>query len=180
MIDSSSLRVSPLTEDALAPYGWFLGKPMTGSSATIYTDPATDFWHQCMFDPGAGGRAEILWVNYRNNDPIVAKLEKHHLTEQAVVPLEGEIIQVLALSAPDGAPDLATLRAFRLQPGVGISMRPGVWHATRSAASTCLMLTRSSTTVDLIRHLTAAAPPVESMMRDIPPVRLLMSETETG
>jgi ureidoglycolate lyase len=48
-------------------------------------------------------------------------------------------------------------------------MRPGCWHATRVLASeaTCLMLTRQSTTADLIGHLTAGHPLAESAFCDV-------------
>ncbi len=59
------------------------------------------------------------------------------------MPRTGVIFQVLCLSGADGRPDLSTLRAFKLSPGIGLCMRPGVWHTTRAENATCLMLTVS-------------------------------------
>ena len=83
-------------------------------------------------------------------------------------------IQVVSKSAADGSPDLATLAAFRVPQGQGICMRPGCWHATRvvDGEVTCLMLTRRSTTVDLIQHLTTDARATESAIVEIPLQRL--------
>jgi ureidoglycolate lyase len=53
-------------------------------------------------------------------------------------------------------------------------MRAGVWHATRADNATCLMLTRGSTTEDLIGHLVNERPAKESAILEIPQVRLLL------
>ncbi|CCJ64348.1 ureidoglycolate hydrolase [Bordetella pertussis 18323] len=153
-----ALRPQDLTETAFAPYGWMLGKPLpAGDDVPRFSNPATDFWQEHVFDTGAGaGReTEVLWVNYRISQPGFDTLEKHLLTQQAIVPLTGAIVQIVARSAFDGSPDLASLAAFVVPPGQGICMRPGCWHATRISGGevTCLMLTRRSTTLDLVRHL---------------------------
>lgn len=176
MGEEFALPLKLLTEDAIAPYGWLLGRPFPGSSGSAYQSPGSDFWQEHVFNPGSGGQVEVLWVSYRNNDPVISSLEAHLLTEQAVVPLNGEIIQALALSDSAGQPDLSTLSAFRVRPGMGVCMKPGTWHATRSASSTCMMLTRQSTTLDLVRHLVGRATPVESAIQTTSPIRLLLDE----
>ncbi len=168
-----SVEVQTPTEQSVAPYGWLLGKGFPAEDGAVaFGDASGGFWHEHPFDPGEGGETEVLWVDYRNADPLVGRFEQHPLTQQAVVPLTGDIVQVVALSGPDGAPDLETLRAFRLGPGVGLCMRPGVWHATRSQGATCLMLTRRSTTLDLVKALKGAAPAAETSLRDVAPVAL--------
>lgn len=169
------LHIEPISEAAVTPFGWMLGKPLpTATDAIAFTSPASDFWHEHIFNTGDGGVTEILWVKYRSDDPAVTRLEVHHLTQQAVVPVIGGIVQILAASNAAGEPDLGTVRAFAISPGQGICMRPGIWHATRSAGgeATCLMLTRRSTTVDLVRHLNRGAAAEESRMVDIPSLQL--------
>lgn len=169
------LRVEAINEVSVAPFGWMLGKPLpTATNATAFASPASDFWHEHVFSTGDGGEPEILWVTYRSDDPAVTRLEVHHLTQQAVVPVIGSIVQILAASDVAGEPDLSTLRAFAITPGQGICMRPGTWHATRSSGeeATCLMLTRQSTTIDLVHHLNHGAPAEESRMADIAPLHL--------
>jgi ureidoglycolate lyase len=158
--------VMPLDAASVAPYGWMLGKGLpAGDGVPSYSNPRTDFWQEHVFDT-AGGEPEVLWVNYRDANPDIDTLEMHRVTQQAIVPLTGDIIQVVAMDAGDGTPDLGSLRAFRIAPGEGICMRPGCWHATRVAAgeSRCLMLTRRSTTVDLIGHLAGGHPMTESVL----------------
>lgn len=175
MTAATSLRIENLTETAVIPFGWMLGKPFpTGSDAAAFCSPGSDFWHEHIFSPGDDGETEILWVKYRQADPAVARLEMHYLTQQAVIPVSGRIIQVVATALPSGEPDLATLRAFAIEPGQGICMKPGTWHATRTTGgeSTCLMLTRRSTTADLVRHLNHGTAAAESRLADIAQFRL--------
>lgn len=170
------ISVDPLTEAAIARYGWMLGKPLpAGSDAVAYRSAASDFWREHGFDAGTGGEDEILWVKYRSTDPAVERLEAHSLTQQAVIPLVGQIIQIVAAATAEGLPDPATVRAFAISPGYGVCMRPGIWHATRAIAgeATCLMLTRRSTTTDLVRHLTTGAAATESRFADLPGLRLV-------
>ena len=175
MTNTEQLEINDLTPEVFRAYGWMLGKPMPdGNGVPLYSNPATDFWQEHLFNTGAGGDAELLWVNYRSQSLEIASLEKHLLTQQAIVPLTGEIIQVVARSAAEGRPDLSTLAAFRVPQGQGVCMRPGCWHATRVAGAevTCLMLTRRSTTLDLIQHLTTDAAASESAIQSIPVRRL--------
>ena len=175
MHTSDAVTVEALSPTSFEPFGWVLGKtdPLK-KDAVGFRSPASDFWHEHFFDPGTGGNTEVLWVEYRDNNPLVSKLEVHHMTQQAVVPLTKEIVQILCLSDANQTPDLSTLRAYRLSPGVGICMRAGVWHATRADNATCLMLTRGSTTEDLIDHLVNSQPAKETAILEIPQVRLLL------
>lgn len=179
MSGSGALRIHRLSPKGFAPYGWMLGKPMpTPDGVSVFSNATTDFWREHLFRAGEGGEPEVLWVNYRSRDIEVASLEKHLLTQQAIVPLTGRIVQVVAASSADGSPDLATLAAFEVTPGQGVCMRPGCWHATRvldDAEVACLMLTRRSTTEDLIRHLDGVAPARESAIAAIVAHRLVLA-----
>lgn len=171
-----SLTVQALSADAFATYGWMLGKPLpSGGDIPSYTSPSSDFWREHLFDTGSTGETEVLWVKYRNNEEVVDSLEAHWLTEQAIVPLTGPVIQLVAASTPDGRPDVDSLQAFLVPVGEGICMRPRCWHATRVLQNevTCLMLTRRSTTYDLVVHLVTGAPASESGISPIAAHRLL-------
>ncbi|WP_341962717.1 ureidoglycolate lyase [Pseudomonas sp. RC10] len=180
MSDTELLHVEPLSAGAFEPYGWMLGEPYD-PKGTIpgFSNAATDFWQTHVFDPGMGGRTEVLWVNYRSHEDV-AVLEVHRLTQQAIVPLTGPVIHIVATSLADGEPDLNSLKAFRIEPGQGICMRPGCWHASRveDAEVTCLMLTRSSTTLELIDHMTDGTPAEESALRPITPKRRVAAGTQ--
>ncbi len=166
------LLVQALDAEAFAPYGWMLGQPFPGADANAaFRNAAADFWHAHAFEVGEGGQPELLWVAYRDDASPLSALETHLLTQQALMPLTGALIQFVACSGADGAPDMATLRGFRVTPGQGICMRPGCWHTTRSTGGEVLgaMLTRRSTTVDLARHLAHGEPARESTIVQIAP-----------
>lgn len=163
-----TLAVEPLEGTAFEPFGWVLGTacPAT-STATAYRSPGSDFWHQHDFDPGAGGATEVLWVDYRNSSRQVRALEAHWLTQQAIVPLDGrDILHAVCPTRADGSrlPDVSRLCCFRVASGQGVCMRPGCWHASfvLQGQTTCLMLTRGSTTRELVAHLASGAPAVET------------------
>ena len=155
----------PLTVENFSPYGWLLGKSIRlDGSIPAFSNAEIDFWQEHIFDPGTGGETEVLWVTYRSRQRAVTSLEVHRLTGQAIVPLTGEITLIVASSREDGSPDEGSMSAFRVPVGQGICMRPDCWHTTRVdvAEVTCLMLTRRSTTVDLIAHLNGGSPLSES------------------
>ena len=162
------IPIEPLTEEGFSEFGWVLGKRYPGDpAATAFSHPGSDFWHAHDFNPGEGGETEMLWVNYRNDSLRLRALEAHWLTEQAIVPLGGgAIVHVVCPSREDGSrlPDPARLRCFRVDPGMGICMRPGCWHASfvLGGQTTCLMLTRRSTTRDLVAHLNGLSIAAES------------------
>lgn len=171
----TTLPTQPITPAAFASYGWMLGKPFpTDAAIPAFTNPATDFWREHVFDPGQDGEPEILWVNYRNADNV-SQLEKHLRTQQAIVPLTGSIVHIVARSAADGSPDLTTLSAFMVRPGQGLCMAPDCWHASRvqSAEVTCLMLTRRSTTMDLVAHMNTGCAAQESMLAAVPTIEIM-------
>jgi ureidoglycolate hydrolase len=167
------LTLEPLSEAAFAPFGWMLGRAFPqGEEPLGFAHPLTDFWHEHDFDTGPGGQTEVLWVDYRKADFEAQALEAHWLTQQAVVPIRGgALIQVLAPSlAGERAPDVANARAFLIEPGQGICMRPGAWHTSLVLAPTvtCMMLTRRSTTRDLVSHLRHQTPAQESSVVRLP------------
>jgi ureidoglycolate lyase len=170
-----SLKIQPLSAEAFNAYGWMLGKPLAADGQVpSYRSPSSDFWREHLFDTGVAGETEVLWVKYRNAEDMVESLEAHWLTQQAIVPLTGPVIQLVATSTAAGLPDTESLRAFWVPPGEGVCMRPHCWHATRVLQEevTCLMLTRRSTTYDLVVHLETGAPACESGIRPITPHRL--------
>jgi ureidoglycolate lyase len=167
---SIAIAIESLDAIACAPYGVMLGKPPSDDSGTpSFFNPASDFWREHLFDTGTHSETEILWVRYRNRDERLSALEAHHLTQQAIVPLTGPLVQIVATSAADGSPNLKSLRAFLVPVGEGLCMHRNTWHATRSMQDevTGLMLTRPSTTYDLAIHLRTGAPAAESSIRAV-------------
>lgn len=182
-----TLSPRPLTPDSAAPFGQMLGRGIDFAQAAATSDrpgfrsETADFCHEHAFDTG-GGETEIVWLHYRDPGPAIPRLEMHLLTEQVVVPLTGgAIVQILARSLTDdpGQPDPASLAALRIEAGQGLCMAPGIWHASLAPDGevTGLMLTRRSTTRDLVAHLRDGMPASETVIVDCaslgwPPLRI--------
>ncbi len=127
----SALSVEPVTSELFQIFGW-LFTPAIPPGAMHFTSPHITFSEQHTFNPGPSADTQILWVTYRDRNPIIQTLEMHSLCQQVVVPLTGEIIQIVAISNPDASPDLQTLRAFRIRPGQGICMLARVAFTPRA------------------------------------------------
>jgi len=73
---SNLIEIRPLTVENVSPYGWLLGKSIRlDSSIPTFTS---------------------VEITYRNQQRAVTSLEVHRLTQQAIVPLTGEIVHVVA------------------------------------------------------------------------------------
>jgi len=164
------LTVQPLHKNKIGNWAAAWPSPLPeGQSPNAWKSQHSDFWHVHDFDPGEGGETEVLWVTYRPRALVVSSLEVHWHTQQAVVPLgTASIIQVICPSKSDGstAPDLEHIGAWLIQPGQGICMMPGCWHTTfaLNQVATTLMLSRRSTTLDLVDQLNTRTPlPADKM-----------------
>lgn len=168
------LKVQLITSEAYAPFGWVWGEPPTNPTPDMYVNGKNaTFWHEHDLDPGDGGVTEYLWVHYRRRGFTVERLEMHRFTEQALIPLAGQpVVHVVCPPAPDPlaanpAPDLTQMQAFLLDGTRGVCMRRGCWHAhyPLTDPSTYLMITRRSTTLDLIRAKFNPADMTETVIR---------------
>jgi len=173
MKPNRAIQIEPLSKAAFSPYGQVLGTPFPLQPGEAdFTHPGSDFWHMHDFNPGAHGTSEVLWVNYRNDSMLLRTLEVHWLTQQAIVPLgNGTLVHVVCPTRDDGSqlPDIDRLRAFLVTGGQGVCMNPGCWHNSFvfDGQTTCLMLTRSSSTRDLVSYLNGKSVAVESAFFDL-------------
>jgi ureidoglycolate lyase len=179
-----ALSVMPLTAEGFRPYGIVLG----AVSEAAFDHPSTfsDFRREHVFVPGVEGGVpgvtDILGVLYRDPGPDVRRLEMYRLTEQSVVPLMRDIVQVVALGpqADNRRPDPGTLAAFRVRVGSGICMQPGCFHASFApwGEARCLMLSRVSTTRDLAAHLERGSKLTESLIFHLEDARSLHLDSD--
>jgi len=82
---------------------------------------------------GASDGIPAMWINRLNgfgdNLLKVGSMERHPNSAQTFIPLfPTRCLAVTALSDENGDLDPATLRAFVLAKGQGVSYRPRVWH----------------------------------------------------
>jgi ureidoglycolate lyase len=125
-----TLTLEPLTAQAFAPFGDVIERrqdkqlPMNADRFQRYNDLAA---------VDVGDEADA--VNVSIIDCVVVSelpyaievLERHPKGSQAFIPLGGEAF-VVVVAPPGDTPDLAALKAFRVDGRQGINMRRGVWH----------------------------------------------------
>ena len=72
----------------------------------------------------------LMWVDRGQGYPIpVPKLERHPHSAQSFLPLSrADCLLVACATAPDGSPDLATLKAFTSTGTQGVLYHRNVWH----------------------------------------------------
>ncbi|SIT44919.1 conserved hypothetical protein [Paraburkholderia ribeironis] len=176
------ISVEALTPDAFAPYGWVLGRRTTTSSDDPYFQSQTlSIWREHLFDAGEANETEILWTSFGDDSELVQRLEARHLTQQVTVPLTAPLIQIVATSEPTQVPNMTSLRAFEIPVGMGTCIRPWCWHTTRALAgpATALLLSRRSTSFDLIVHLHTGSPMSESTRIPICPRKVVHGRVGT-
>lgn len=118
----------PITAEAFAPYGDLVtsagrdGRSINAGTSVRVEMPEPDVL-------GDGGRPSLSVFRARAvRLPFeLRELERHRLGSQTFLPLGGRpFVVVVALGA--GAPEPATLAAFRVDGDCGVTFRRGVWH----------------------------------------------------
>jgi len=68
--------------------------------------------------------------SYPQRELLCPSLEKHDNSTETLIPVEGDIILVIALSNTDNPEmvDKDTIRAVRVKQGDAITLLPSVWH----------------------------------------------------
>jgi ureidoglycolate lyase len=96
-------------------------------------DPAFDsevfsFWNDLSVGDVSGASVSFGLVRTKPGDMKAPMLERHINTTETLVPLDEDIVLVLAEPSPAETPDLDTLAAFRIPRGTPVTLRKGTWH----------------------------------------------------
>lgn len=154
-----TVRPEVLTREAFAPFGDVVSAGLgTGASANQGTAVRFDWAAKLESDrPGARPNLAVF-----RSTPVplpfrVRLLERHPRSSQAFLPLVCRSFLVIVAGAdPGGAPELATLRAFRCRPGQGINYHRGVWHhpilALEAPAEFAMLAWEDGTAEDCVEH----------------------------
>jgi ureidoglycolate lyase len=148
----------------------------TTADEPFFKGATLSMWREHLFNTGAPNETEIVWGSFSDDNPVVCTLETRLLTQQAVVPLTGPLIQIVAASNEFGSPDTESIRAFEIPIGMGTCVRPGCWYAIRVPKGEVMafLLSRQSTTFDLIVHLHTGCPTAESSTKPIVPRQVML------
>ena len=121
-MSNATLIARPLTAEAFAPYGHAIELPKSGKVDLV-----------AELVNARKGRADAR-LALTAIEPIALPyefnaMEAHEHSSQAFVPVDvSRYLVVVATSAPDGKPDLASARSFVAGPRQSIIYAPGIWH----------------------------------------------------
>ena len=123
-----TLRLEPITAEAFAPFGLLLPPPAAGSARQ-------DLIEELQNDrAGAKARLSLASVAPKALPLTAVEMERHVHSSQAFVPVDcASYLVLVAPHGPDGLPDTAGLRAFRVPGDTGINYRADTWHYPLSA-----------------------------------------------
>jgi len=116
-----TLRLTPITREAFAPFGQLLDTP--GEAPRIDQVAKLHNGRTGAQANMAVTRALPAALPFR-----VRALERHAFSSQAFLPLDVARYLVLVAPGKDDAPDLAGLRAFVVPGTIGINYTAGSWH----------------------------------------------------
>lgn len=138
-------RAETLTAAAFTPFGRVIGKPQRPEDAS---GPGWRWWADTMLLSGDG---RPFGVGYLDVVPAPLRFdwaERHFRTVEVLIPLDGACLVYVGPPEPGERPPLDAFRVFRVGPGTGVAMDPGVWHGAPLAAGApvrvlCLLLERT-------------------------------------
>ncbi len=123
-----TVKIQKATADALHSYGDFISS--TGGEPAFDSE-VFSFWNDLAlgeFD----GTESFGMVLTKTGEMTAPMLERHLQTTETLVPLQEEIVLVLAKPSADPReddwPDLDTLAAFRIPTGTAVTLKKGTWH----------------------------------------------------
>lgn len=125
-----TVRLEPVTREAFAPFGQLIEAAGACSLANQGTAARFDFAARLAnLRPDARPNVAVFRAQPRALPLAIRLLERHPGSSQMFVPMTAPRYAVLVAAAgPDGAPDLATLRAFACASNQAINYDAGTWH----------------------------------------------------
>lgn len=97
------------------------------NQAPLAESEVFSFWN----DIGVGdipGPVSFGMVRTNTTNLAIPALERHLHTTETLVPLDTDIILVVAPPSRGDLPDLDAVRAFRIAKGRGVTLKKGTWH----------------------------------------------------
>lgn len=126
---STRLRIEELTAAGFAPFGRVIERPERGEDAA---GPGWRWWAETML-VATDGRP--FGVGYLDLTPAPLRFdwaERHFRTVEVLVPMGTDCLVYAGPPDPrepaGELPPLASFRVFRVPPGMGVALDPGVWH----------------------------------------------------
>lgn len=126
------IEIEELTQAAFAPFGDVLTTGRSDHPTYPINDGYTQRFH-ALSPVSVQGEAAILSIFETESFGLplqIKMLERHPKGSQAFMPIGDKALQdfYVVVATGEPAPARAGLRAFRVGPGQGVNIHPGVWH----------------------------------------------------
>ncbi|HIX30543.1 MAG TPA: ureidoglycolate lyase [Firmicutes bacterium] len=125
-----TIKVQKLTKEAFAPYG----EVLTTEGREAGGNPATHQWYPQAVIIDAPTSINLMRV--LQHDFVLKDFEAHDHTTENLIAMDGDLIVGMA-AAGDLKEENVT--AFYIPCGLGISLKPSVWHAVPMAVGKDVM-----------------------------------------
>jgi ureidoglycolate hydrolase len=124
------IKVNMLEEKTFGPYGDILG-PQTGKPDIA--EDIIDFWPGVSDTDTSGNNFQFHWLEIKTvREFKCEEVERHTLTTEALIPIVGQSIVIVALSEDmddESSPvDPSTAKAFYFDGTKAVNLKKGVWH----------------------------------------------------
>ena len=125
-----TIKVQKLTKEAFAPFG----EVLTVEGREAGGNPASHLWYPQVVvidDPTSINLMRVI-----QHDFVLKDFEGHDHTTENLIAMDGDLIVGMA---PAGELKAENVTAFYIPCGLGISLKPSVWHAVPFAVSKDVM-----------------------------------------
>lgn len=135
-----TIKVKKLTKEAFEKYG----EVLTIEGREAGGNPVSHLWYPQVVvidDPTSVNLMKVIPHEF-----VLKDFEKHDLTTENLLAMDGDLIVGMA---PAGELDAAAVEAFYIPAGMGISLKPSVWHAVpfavgKEVMSVCIFKNNTS------------------------------------
>jgi ureidoglycolate hydrolase len=125
----TSLPVRELTSEAFTSYGRTIGLPSRGEDTS---GPGWRWWAETVLLPTDGRGFGVGYLELSGSPMRFDWAERHMRSVEVVVPLGGACLLYVGPperpEEPAAVPGREQFEVFRVRPGTGVAMSPGVWH----------------------------------------------------
>jgi ureidoglycolate lyase len=126
---SVRLPIRELSADAFRAYGRVIERPSRDRDAS---GPGWSWWAETVLLGGDGRSWGVGYLDLEPTEPLFDWAERHMRSAETIVPVAGSCLVYVAPAEhpeePDRLPAVDRFEVFRVGPGSGVVMDPGVWH----------------------------------------------------
>lgn len=125
-METVEIKIEELNRESFEPYGDIIDLPDINPDCS---NDELDLWcgiSEVKIDQGV---SQFCWLNVKSKRPFICNnFERHENTSEAMIPVSGQSIVVVAENSDSGLPARDTIKAFFINGTKGFNFKPDVWH----------------------------------------------------